>query len=219
MIVASDQVMTTQPSYLGRGGGNVSREVGMLHIEYWPLERLFCFTRALRTHGQAGRLAGLIQKHGYWVPILATSDGQVIDGEYRLAEVVALSPEDRARLGLETIPVIPCDGLSPEQVRALRVAINKSQEWAEWDMAALACELQDLGPVNFGPEDLGFTTKELTKLLADLGPLDTSPPAPPADNRYKEQYGVIVICTGEAHQKEVYEALAAQGYKCRVVVT
>lgn len=191
----------------------------MLRIEYWPLERLHCHTRALRAHGQPGRLAGLIQKHGYWVPILATSDGQVIDGEYRLAELAALAPEERARLGLETIPVIPCDGLTPAQVRALRVAINKSQEWAEWDLEALALELQDLGPMDFGPEDLGFSTKELQKLLEGLGPLAGSPPAPPADNRYKEQYGVIVICDGEAHQKEVYEALAAQDYKCRVVVT
>ncbi|MBI4798247.1 MAG: hypothetical protein HY794_05850 [Desulfarculus sp.] len=191
----------------------------MLRIEQWPLERLHCHTRALRRHGQSGRLAGLIQKHGYWVPILATSDGQVIDGEYRLAEVAALAPAERARLGLETIPVIPCDGLSPAQVRALRVALNKSQEWAEWDLEALAREVHDLAPQDFTAEDLGFTAKEMAKLLEGLGPLDDSPPAPPADNRYKEQYGVIVICDGEAHQKEVYEALAAQGYKCRVVVT
>ena len=37
--------------------------------------------------------------------------------------------------------------------------------------------------------------------------------------RYREQYGVIVICKDERHQKRVYEALLKQGYKLKVVVT
>lgn len=40
-----------------------------------------------------------------------------------------------------------------------------------------------------------------------------------AKNGYREQYGVIVICQGEADQKEVYKKFFKQGYKCRVVVT
>jgi ParB-like chromosome segregation protein Spo0J len=188
-------------------------------MEYWPLTRLRPYIRALRRHAEPGRLTRLIEKHGYWDPILATADGQVIDGKYRLAELAAMAPEDRARLGLETVPVIPCDGLTPAQVRALRLALNKSQDWAEWDMEALALELQDLAPLDWAAEDLGFTAKELTGLLASLDQALDAPPAPPEGNRYKEQYGVIVICDGEAHQREVYEALAAQGYKCRVVVT
>lgn len=38
-----------------------------------------------------------------------------------------------------------------------------------------------------------------------------------AEFKYKEQYGVIVMCEGEAHQKEVYEKLLKQGYKLKVV--
>lgn len=38
-----------------------------------------------------------------------------------------------------------------------------------------------------------------------------------AEFKYKEQYGVIVICDGEADQKEVYEKLLAMGYKLKVV--
>jgi ParB-like chromosome segregation protein Spo0J len=151
----------------------------MLRVEYWPPERLRCPSRALRTHGQPGRLAGLIQKHGYWVPILATQDGEVIDGAFRLAEVLGLAPAERARLGLESIPVIPCDDLTPAQVRALRVALNKSQEWAEWDLEALALELQALSLEEIGGQDLGFTLQELEDIYKaidlDLG--DTPDPA------------------------------------------
>jgi hypothetical protein len=41
----------------------------------------------------------------------------------------------------------------------------------------------------------------------------------PEGDRYKEQYGVIIICADEPEQQKVYEALAADGYMCRVVVT
>ncbi|MEW6210790.1 MAG: hypothetical protein AB1631_20665 [Acidobacteriota bacterium] len=36
---------------------------------------------------------------------------------------------------------------------------------------------------------------------------------------YREQYGVIVICAGEAEQKKVFNRLKGLGYNCRVVVT
>lgn len=34
---------------------------------------------------------------------------------------------------------------------------------------------------------------------------------------YKEQFGVIVVCRDEAHHREVYERLKAEGYNCKVV--
>ena len=39
------------------------------------------------------------------------------------------------------------------------------------------------------------------------------------ESKYKEQFGVIVICKDEAHQQEVFESLAGSGYEVRVVVT
>lgn len=36
---------------------------------------------------------------------------------------------------------------------------------------------------------------------------------------YREQYGVIIICKDEKHQKKIYGKLNSQGHKCRVVVT
>ncbi len=50
------------------------------------------------------------------------------------------------------------------------------------------------------------------------------PPLPegaPGKNgfKYREQFGVIVICKDEAHHQAVYQALKARGYKCRAVRT
>ena len=43
---------------------------------------------------------------------------------------------------------------------------------------------------------------------------------PPGRNgfKYKEQFGVIIVCDSEAHQQRVYKALTGDGYRCRVVV-
>ena len=49
-------------------------------------------------------------------------------------------------------------------------------------------------------------------------PLPGSPERPKPD-RYREQYGVIVICEDETHQREVFETLKRYGWKLRVVMT
>lgn len=53
-----------------------------------------------------------------------------------------------------------------------------------------------------------------------LPPLPAGAPGVPPQNRYKEQYGVILVCACEADQMKVYEALAAiKDCKIKVVVT
>lgn len=38
-----------------------------------------------------------------------------------------------------------------------------------------------------------------------------------ANFKYKQQYGVVVICKDEAEQREIYERLRAEGYTLKVV--
>jgi len=192
-----------------------------LTIEQWPLERLKPYARDLTKQDDAtvARMADLIRVYGLRLPLLATTDGWLIDGKLRLKAVCALSAEEVEALGLATLPVVPCDDLTPEEVRALRLALKRSATWAPWDEAQLAVELQELSELEIAPELMAFDQAELDKLLASL-----VPPAPPGGqdpgpDNYKEQYGVIVICRDEAHQKEVYEELTTAGHQCKVVVT
>ena len=100
------------------------------------------------------------------------------------------------------------------KARALAIADNRTAELGlEWDPANLA-ELStglDLQPF--------FSTAELAEIIMlDAG--STGAPGPETlEGRYKSQYGVIVICEGEADQRSVYEKLTGQGLECRVVVT
>lgn len=46
----------------------------------------------------------------------------------------------------------------------------------------------------------------------------TSPKTPGRNGfKYREQYGVIVLCDGERHQARVYNALRRSGHRCKVV--
>ena len=54
--------------------------------------------------------------------------------------------------------------------------------------------------------------------ISDARPEQAAPKLPGANGfKYREQFGVIVICKDEAEHKAVYERLKAQGYKCKVV--
>lgn len=55
--------------------------------------------------------------------------------------------------------------------------------------------------------------------MAESKKLPQLPAGAPGRNtfRYKEQFGVVVICRDEAEHKQVFERLAAQGYKLKAV--
>jgi hypothetical protein len=58
------------------------------NIEYWPIERLVQYPRNPRNprknDAAVDRMCGSIREFGFKIPILARSDGEVIDGHLRL---------------------------------------------------------------------------------------------------------------------------------------
>lgn len=54
----------------------------------------------------------------------------------------------------------------------------------------------------------------------NLPPLPENSTGIPPDSRYREQYGVVLVCPDEADQKAVYDGLKAiSGCKVKVVTT
>jgi hypothetical protein len=47
----------------------------------------------------------------------------------------------------------------------------------------------------------------------------TKPKNPPGKNgfNYREQFGIVVVCRDEKHQRQVFKDLGKQGYKLKVV--
>jgi len=116
------------------------------------------------------------------------------------------------QLGLDEVPVVVARGWSEAQKRAYVIADNKLTENGGWDDALLAAEMADLKALDFDIRLTGFALDDIETEAGDG--IEDAP-----DSKYKEQFGVIVICKDEAHQQEVFEKLAGSGYEVRVVVT
>jgi ParB-like chromosome segregation protein Spo0J len=94
------------------------------------------------------KMCSAIREFGFRIPIVAKSDGSVVDGHLRLKEA--------RKLGLETVPVALADDLTDAQIKAFRLLANKSANWAEWDDELLALELGELAACDFDLSLTGF---------------------------------------------------------------
>src|SRR6201997_3689567 len=128
------------------------------HIQIWPIERLVEYVRNPRKNDSAiDRMCGSIREFGFKIPCLVRSDGEVVDGHLRLKAA--------RKLGLTEIPVILCDEWTPAQVKAFRLLVNRSVEWAGWDEELLAEELKEIQDMDFDVSLTGFDAQEIEKLL------------------------------------------------------
>jgi DNA modification methylase len=99
-------------------------------------------------------VANSIREFGFKVPIVITSDNVIIAGHTRLKASVSL--------GLTEVPCIIADDLNEEQIKAFRLADNKTAELASWDLSKLEDEL-----ANLDMDMLQFGFEEMEELLPD----------------------------------------------------
>ena len=74
-------------------------------------------------------------------------------------------------MGLETVPVIVADHLTPAQAKAYRIMDNKSGEFASWNYGLLTKEIVDLLEADYDPTFTGFTDEELQDIDFNLSQL------------------------------------------------
>ena len=103
-----------------------------------------------------------IEEFGFTQPILVDEDMVIIAGHTR-REAAILK-------GLKEVPYIVVDWLSPEKVRAYRIADNKLAELSTWDDTVLREELFELEAVDFPLEVMGFTEMDLKDLFIEEEP-------------------------------------------------
>lgn len=129
-------------------------------IEQWPTAKLIPYAHNARTHSdeQVAQIAASIAEFGFTNPILTGSDGVIVAGHGRLAAA--------QKLGLELVPVVVLDHLTPTQRRALVIADNRIAENAGWDEEMLRIELQVLQDNGFDLDLTGLDADALADLLA-----------------------------------------------------
>ena len=136
----------------------MSKQSQQLKVSDWPIEKLIPYGKNPRKNDeQVDRMCSAIQEFGFRIPIIAKSDGTVVDGHLRLKAA--------KKLGLKSVPVALADELSDAQVKAFRLLANKSANWADWDVIALADEFSAIADMGFDLELTGFADAEISDVF------------------------------------------------------
>lgn len=119
-----------------------------LEIIYLSPGDLIPYSKNAKKHPpeQVEHIANSLREFGFRQPLVVDAGNTVIIGHGRLLAA--------QKLGLEKVPVVKADDLTEAQIKALRLADNKTNE-SEWDLDFLDGELLELqGDINM--EDFGF---------------------------------------------------------------
>ena len=139
------------------------------------------------------------------IPVI-DADGVLVSGHQRVKVLVALGRGD------ELVDVrVPNRKLTEEEFKELNIRSNINN--GDWLADILREDFLDL---DF--EELGFSESEVEGLGLNE-PSEIEGNFEDDSISYKEQYGVIVICGGEAEQEKIFSELTSSGYTCKIVVT
>jgi DNA modification methylase len=133
-----------------------------MSVELRPLDAVRPYANNPRQNDDAVEaVAESIRRFGFRQPIVVDADGVIVAGHTRFRAA--------QRLGLATVPVHVATDLTADEVRAYRLADNKTAELASWDTSMLSIELDALRGAGIDWTLLGFDEEELAKLLAPAG--------------------------------------------------
>lgn len=121
-----------------------------------PVKALKPYKRNPRKNDKAVEyVANSIRQFGFKVPIVIDENYEIVCGHtrWKAAKVI----------GLESVPCIMADDLTPEQISVFRLADNKTAEMADWDFDLLEMEFNDIDPDLFDMSDFGFFQDDETE--------------------------------------------------------
>ena len=144
---------------------------------------------------QINNVAESIKQYGFVQPIVIDRDGVIVIGHCR-----ALAAK---KLGMKEVPCVCVDDLTPEQVNALRIVDNKSNE-SEWDFDILPDELAELDLSDFD-FDFGVSLYE-----------DDTETKEREEIALNESVSVVVECSDDEEAEAIFEKLSEEGYKCHI---
>ena len=171
-----------------------------MQITDFDLDKLIPYARNPRKNNHAiDKMASAILEFGFRVPILAKSNGEVIDGHLRIKAAQKLS--------LATVPVVICDDLSEAKIKALRLNINRMAELADWDDDLLKLEIEELKEMDFDIDLLGFD--KLPEFEADL-------PDDAANDKSAHKMILTVACENQTDLEDLFQELNIRGFKVKI---
>ena len=136
-----------------------------MEIVYKSIDELTPYENNPRHNENAvAAVAASIKEFNFKVPLVIDTNGVVVAGHTRLLAA--------RQLGLSAVPCIIADDLTPEQIKAFRLADNKTAELAGWDFTKLEEELLKISN-QFDMSAFGFDMsdfEEETEIVEDETP-------------------------------------------------
>lgn len=111
--------------------------------------------------GASVKLAGLIEAHGYRVPIIASYPDKVIRAGHTRLKALELK-------GVKKVTVLFQKFDSESQARAFSIADNRSNEWASWNLDKLKEIFEGFTKEKVDFNLTGFSVPEVNSLIPDL---------------------------------------------------
>lgn len=166
-----------------------------------PVDSLTPYANNSRTHSpaQIDQIIASIEEFGFTAPLLIDENKTILAGMGRYAAA--------RKMNLETVPCILLEHLTPEQKRAYVIADNRIAENAGWNRELLALELTELDLADFDLGVIGFSDKELEKLLPGLAAISESMPDLPTGE--KSEYQQMTFTLHNTQAEMVKAAIAA----------
>lgn len=159
-----------------------------MKIEILPIISITPYARNPRRNEgvPVSKVKASLKEFGWQQPIVVDKDMTIVVGHTRYLAAL--------ELGMTEVPVHIADKLTPNQIRAYRIADNKTATFSDWDMDLLALEFDDLKAEGFDLDLTGFDADELAGIDLNSEPEsegDTEPQTDRADE-LREQWGVEV---------------------------
>ena len=168
-----------------------------MEVRNISVKDLIPYERNTKKHDktQINNVAESIKQYGFVQPIVIDKDNVVVIGHCRLLAAKKLKMAD--------VPCVCVEDLTEEQVKALRIVDNKSNE-SPWDFDFLADELTEINldafnfdfGVSFDDDDTEIKEREEIAL--------------------NESISVVVECDDDEEAETIFEKLSEEGYKCHI---
>ncbi len=171
-----------------------------MNIVYIKLKDLKPYEKNPRRNDEAVKyVAESIKEFGFKVPIVVDKNNVIVAGHTRY--------KASKKLHLEEVPCIIADDLTPDQIKAYRLADNKVGEIAEWDDELL---LEELADIDMSMDVFGFEEFDLDDDSPDAEEDYYEPELPDAPRAKRGdiyQLGNHLLMCGDCTQENDVNAL------------
>ena len=137
-----------------------TNDIAALDVVWVEIDSIIPYARNPRKHRDMGidKVAASIKEYGFRQPIVVNSENVIVAGHSRYFAA--------KRLNMLTVPVHQAIDLSDAQIKAYRIADNRTHEESLWDNELLSLELEELEENGFSLEQTAFDVSQLDEFLS-----------------------------------------------------